>query len=273
MSSKKFIGAFNQETELIEKMDELKAQGSQEEDFYVVVMNKDQLTLMRAHTEVREKSPQEDGMDKFKNFLAGTESVQKAFSQIGASDAEARHYYEEVQSGKMLLFADNELHRHYEEKGLNATAAYGDPLENQENSPKAPPAEAPLPADEHKIGEGVNKGVRTEQEATDYNIPSSGRDVVNIPTDDPNLKEDATVRSTSDVRKVDQHHIDAGENENMASSMPSKDPNTTAVPPAEQKPGDVPTGNQDVNRSMEDEGPESLAHSAVDRVRKNGEKR
>lgn len=272
MSSKKFIGAFNQETELIKKMDELKAQGTQVEDFYVVVMDKDQLTLMRAQAEVHEKSPKEDGIDKFKNFLAGTESVQKAFSQIGASDEEARHYYEEVQSGKMLLFVDKELHRHYEEKGLNATAAYGDPLENQENTPKAP-AEAPLPADEHQIGEGVNKGVRTEEEATDYNIPSSGRDVVNIPTDDPNLKEDATVRSTSDVRKVDQHHIDAGESENIASSMPSKDPNATEVPSAEQKSGDVPTGNQDVNRSMEDEGPESLAHNAVDRARKNGEKR
>ena len=52
MAEKKFVGTFQSENQVLNKIDELKAQGYAEEDIYVVTNDADSLTIVRGQTDV-----------------------------------------------------------------------------------------------------------------------------------------------------------------------------------------------------------------------------
>ncbi len=65
MTNNKFMGTFDTETEVLNKIEELKAQGSREDDMYVMARDKDQISMLRGRTDVDYKSSECNWMDKF----------------------------------------------------------------------------------------------------------------------------------------------------------------------------------------------------------------
>ncbi len=116
MTNNKFMGTFETETEVLKKIEELKAQGSSEDDMYVMARDKDQISMLRGRTDVDYKSSEGNWMDKFMGFLSGDDSTREAFSGMGVDSDEADRYYNEVQNGKILLFVDREYGANYEGK-------------------------------------------------------------------------------------------------------------------------------------------------------------
>lgn len=116
MANNKFMETFNSESEVLEKIEELKATGSREEDMYVMARDEDQISMVRGRTDVDYKSSEGNWMDKFMGFLSGDDSTREAFSGMGLDKDESDRYYNEVQDGKILLFVDQELGASYEGK-------------------------------------------------------------------------------------------------------------------------------------------------------------
>lgn len=126
MANNKFMGTFDTETEVLKKIEEMKAQGSREEDMYVMARNEDQISMVRGRTDVDYKSSEGNWMDKFMGFLSGNEPTREAFTNMGVDDAEADRYYNDVQNGKILLFVDREFGANYEGAAPYDNTSYGD---------------------------------------------------------------------------------------------------------------------------------------------------
>ncbi|WP_434400134.1 YsnF/AvaK domain-containing protein [Planococcus sp. 11815] len=125
MANNKFMGTFDTETEVLKKIEDMKAQGSREEDMYVMARNEDQISMVRGRTDVDYKSSEGNWMDKFMGFLSGNEPTREAFSNMGVDEAEADRYYNEVQNGKILLFVDREFGANYEGAAPYDNTSYG----------------------------------------------------------------------------------------------------------------------------------------------------
>ena len=69
MAEKKFVGTFQSENQVLNKIDELKAQGYKEEDIYVVTNNTDSLTIVRRQTDVDLRPSDGNWLDRFTAFL------------------------------------------------------------------------------------------------------------------------------------------------------------------------------------------------------------
>ncbi|MFD1861773.1 DUF2382 domain-containing protein [Planococcus chinensis] len=131
MANNKFMGTFDSETEVLRKIEDLKAQGISEDHMYVMAHDKDQLSMVRGRTDVDYKSAEGGWMDKFMGFLSGNEPVREAFSGMGVDDQEADRYYRDVQNGKILLFVDQEIGDTYSNNNTQrGSSVYGDPLNN-----------------------------------------------------------------------------------------------------------------------------------------------
>ncbi|MGB6407969.1 MAG: general stress protein [Planococcus donghaensis] len=128
MTHNKFMGTFDSENEVLNKIEELKARGSRENDMYVMARDEDQISLVRGRTDVDYKSSEGNWMDKFMGFLSGDDSTREAFSRLGVDKNEADRYYNEVQNGKILLFVDREFGANYEGEA---------PYDNTSTSPEA----------------------------------------------------------------------------------------------------------------------------------------
>lgn len=131
MANKKFVGSFQTEQEVLDKINDLKLEGYTEEDIYVVTDDKDSLSIVRGHTAVELNSVEGNWLDKFKAFLTGDEPVRAAFSQMGFTDEESERYYSEVKNGGILLYVDKNYGTVYDEYAKNQSdSSYdGDDLE------------------------------------------------------------------------------------------------------------------------------------------------
>ncbi|HSI67718.1 MAG TPA: general stress protein, partial [Planococcus sp. (in: firmicutes)] len=127
MADNKFMGTFDSETEVLRKIEEMKAQGAAESDMYVMANDEDQISMVRGRTDVDYKSSEGNWMDKFMGFLSGNDSVRQAFSGMGVDEEEADRYYQEVQNGKILLFVDKEYGANYKGDAPYDNDAYSDP--------------------------------------------------------------------------------------------------------------------------------------------------
>lgn len=125
MANNKFMGTFDTESEVLQKIEELKATGSKEDEMYVMARDKEQISMVRGRTDVDYKSSEGNWMDKFMGFLSGDDSTREAFTGMGIDKDEADRYYNEVQDGKILLFVDQELGASYDGKAPRDNQAYG----------------------------------------------------------------------------------------------------------------------------------------------------
>ncbi|MCZ8537939.1 DUF2382 domain-containing protein [Paenisporosarcina quisquiliarum] len=104
----KLYGVFNNETELQQQIDVLKAQGYSDEDMYVVANRDDQISMVRGSNEVGTNTEGGSWWDKFKSFMLGEDSLNDGYHRMGFDDREREHYSSEVQNGKILLYVDRE---------------------------------------------------------------------------------------------------------------------------------------------------------------------
>lgn len=114
MDNKTFIGTFQSENEVIRKIEELKAQGYEENDIYVVAKDENDISMVRGRTNAEVQSADGSWIDRFMAFLSGEEPVRGALLNMGLSESEANRYYNDIQDGSVLLYVDKEYGRLYD---------------------------------------------------------------------------------------------------------------------------------------------------------------
>ncbi|WP_223641171.1 YsnF/AvaK domain-containing protein [Planococcus sp. 4-30] len=115
-----FIQAYDVQAEVLHKIGELKAQGYNEEDMYVIAKHDDQLSMVQGQTDVHLNTQQDDNMmGKFKSFISGEDSTRDAFTQMGLGTGEADEYYRQVENGKLVLYVNSDYGTSY--KPYNGT--------------------------------------------------------------------------------------------------------------------------------------------------------
>ena len=124
----KLYGIYNNEMELQEEMDRLRARGYGEEDMYIVSNHNQQLSMYRGSSSYMNDEKEGSWWDRFKAFLLGEDLVRdKYFTQMGFSDEGRNRYYDELQAGKYLLYVDKEYGTYFDEGasnyGIDATHA------------------------------------------------------------------------------------------------------------------------------------------------------
>ncbi|MBM7649892.1 uncharacterized protein (TIGR02271 family) [Bacillus ectoiniformans] len=124
-NDKKFIGVFNNQTEVIRKIDELKAEGYDASDIYAVAKDKDNISMVRGRTgaEVESAAHEASWMDKFMAFLSGEDEVRGGLNHMGLSDADSDRYYRDIETGKILLYVDKDYYdNNYRDRTLTNAA-------------------------------------------------------------------------------------------------------------------------------------------------------
>ena len=112
----KLYGIYNNEMELQEEMDRLRAQGYGEEDMYIVSNHEHQLSMYRGVTSYTNETKEESWWDRFKAFMMGEDLVRdQYFTQMGLTDEERNRYYDELQAGKYLLYVDKHYGNYFDE--------------------------------------------------------------------------------------------------------------------------------------------------------------
>lgn len=127
MAEKKFVGTFQNETEVLNKIDELKTQGYADNDIYIVTNVTDTLSIVHGETDVYLRTPEGNWLDKFMAFLSGDEPVKGAFTNMGLSEEESNRYFNQVKAGGILLYVDREYGNLYGSPGTDYQAGYIDP--------------------------------------------------------------------------------------------------------------------------------------------------
>ena len=108
MEEKSFVGIFQSENQVLNMIEEYKAQGYAEEDIYVVTNDADSLTIVRGQTDVDLRSSDGNWLDRFTAILSGDEPVRAAFTNMGFTEEESSRYYNEVKNGNILLYVSRE---------------------------------------------------------------------------------------------------------------------------------------------------------------------
>ncbi|HZG73810.1 MAG TPA: YsnF/AvaK domain-containing protein [Chondromyces sp.] len=118
MDNKKFIGTFNTEAEVIDKIQELKAQGYTNDDIYVVAKDEANVSIVRGRTDADVQAAGGSWMDRFMAFLSGEDSVRGGLQNMGLSNEDIDRYYTDIQNGSILLYVDKNYGRLYDNGSL-----------------------------------------------------------------------------------------------------------------------------------------------------------
>ncbi len=270
MANDYFIETFDNEENILKKIDDLKKQGMTEDNLYVAVQDKSQLSILTDETNSEYTSEGNGAKGNLTNFLSGDSSLEKALNDIGIDEHVIHSYVQDVKEGKILLFSDKSLETPAKGRGLNANAAYGDPLEN-ENSPFPP---------EH---------LKSQQVENMTNGRNNVRDSADFTADEAVGTQNTASQDRSDVtpaninnndspkqqkpRVVRADHNNLEEMGSIRDGIPAADPNMTDIPAAEQRDNDVPSADRSKNRLSDTESPEEWPQAASDRIQSNDKER
>lgn len=105
-NEKRFVGTFQTETEVIAKVQDLKAKGISDDNIYVITEDEQDLHMLRSRTDAEVKTPEGSWMDKFMNFISGEDHIYNLLSDTGLSEAEKDRYTREIHDGAILLYVD-----------------------------------------------------------------------------------------------------------------------------------------------------------------------
>ncbi|TWT01929.1 DUF2382 domain-containing protein [Planomicrobium sp. CPCC 101079] len=124
-----FIGVFDTQAEVLSKVTELKAQGYNESDMYVVGQDDNSFSMVQNQTDVHvdaagEKEDQ-GFMGKFMSALSGESSSMEAFNGMGLDQHEQEDYYRQVQNGKLVLYVDSDYGDSYDRYSQSYNSSSG----------------------------------------------------------------------------------------------------------------------------------------------------
>lgn len=112
MDDKKFIGMYHNDSELMTKIDDLKNQGIDGENIYVIAQDKSDVTMFQGMKYGDVQTTPESWFDRFMDFLTGEDHVRSMLKEAGVADGDMDNYYNEIQTGGKLLYVDEgELNR------------------------------------------------------------------------------------------------------------------------------------------------------------------
>jgi len=109
MEDKLYIGSFRNEQKTLEAIRELKTEGYDGSDIYVVANDEDHISMIRGRTEAVYETADESWFEKFKDFLKGEEPIREAFEKMGFDREKSADYTEKAKEGSILVFVDREL--------------------------------------------------------------------------------------------------------------------------------------------------------------------
>ncbi|GEN82473.1 hypothetical protein SLU01_07850 [Sporosarcina luteola] len=114
MNDKKFIGMYHNDSELMTKIDDLKAQGIDGENIYVIAQDESDVVMFQGMKYGDVQTKPESWFDRFMNFLTGENHVRSMLHDVGVADNDMDNYYTQIQNGGKLLYVDegevNRLH-------------------------------------------------------------------------------------------------------------------------------------------------------------------
>jgi len=128
-----FIEVFNTQAEVLSKVNELKAQGYDERDMYVVAQDKHSFSMVENQTNVNVETAGEQQNQGFMGkFMAAfsDDSSTEAFRGMGLTHDETEEYRRQVETGKLVLYVDNDYNDTYEKHNQSYNQFTGE-TENQ----------------------------------------------------------------------------------------------------------------------------------------------
>ncbi|UTT42191.1 YsnF/AvaK domain-containing protein [Exiguobacterium aurantiacum] len=108
MDNKRYVGTYYQESELVSKIDQLRAEGHREDDLYVVVKDKSNLSMVRGETDAEVKETKASWLDRFFGVADGGDEVRHTFDKLGFSEEETARHHQDIENGGMVLLLDTD---------------------------------------------------------------------------------------------------------------------------------------------------------------------
>lgn len=189
----KLIGAFDTQSEVLHKIQELKEQGYDENDIYVLAQNRDQVARVERQTQVQVDtdsveangySQQEEGfMGKFMNLLAGEEASGSAFNNLKLSEKDAEQSRRHLEAGKLLVYVDSDYkdsYRAFQETSASRKDLNSDNWKNSTSSAEERLRlhEERLHVDKERVQTGeVNVGKHVVEEEQTIEVPVEREEV------------------------------------------------------------------------------------------------
>lgn len=108
------VELFDNQHQVIKRIDDLKREGYLEEDMYIIVDDDEEISILKGYTGVMIKEEDDSLFDRFKSFLTGKDSVVDAFNKMDLNEKYRDSCYEEVQEGKILLMVNKDYESKFE---------------------------------------------------------------------------------------------------------------------------------------------------------------
>lgn len=108
------IELFDNQHQVLKRIDDLKREGYLEEDMYIIADDDEEISILKGYTGVMIKEEDESLFDRFKSFLTGKDSVVDAFNKMDLDEKYRDACYEEVQGGKILLMVNKDYESKFE---------------------------------------------------------------------------------------------------------------------------------------------------------------
>lgn len=139
MMNKTFIGSFPNQERLLSKIMELKHEGVEEQDLYIVMKDELAIDELRSNALQEGEDSPYNLFNHFMGFLAGEHNVRRLLKDSGFTENEAKHYYDVVQEGALLLYMNGKLKKEHSDEPIAVERQYEGykpiPLDETEASP------------------------------------------------------------------------------------------------------------------------------------------
>lgn len=130
MSNRRFVDTYQDEASLVAKIDQLSQDGYDEKDLFVVVKDKDRVSLAKRNTDAKVEEASASWMQKFAGVAEGEQEVKRALLDLGLADDDVNRAYGDILNGGFALIVD-EPDTGFNDgdnpvfKGHDANAAFG----------------------------------------------------------------------------------------------------------------------------------------------------
>ncbi|MBB4823438.1 hypothetical protein HNO89_000658 [Sporosarcina luteola] len=111
MDDKTFIGLYESLEEVTSKIIELEHKGIDPARIYIIAKEESAVSVLRHRTSDEIQSEPSSWFDRFIGFLSGEDPVETMLVEAGFHSAEAKQYYQEVESGKYLVYVEGTVEK------------------------------------------------------------------------------------------------------------------------------------------------------------------